>query len=164
MKTFLFSLLFFVTAVSTSYALDPATGEIILTLQGKITVTNSDNRAELDRETLQKLPQHSITTETPWTEGKKTFSGPMLRDVLALVGAAGSTLTMIAINDYSVQVPVEDSVRYDTILALRLDGEILTVRSKGPLWLIYPWSTNDKLRTETYYSRSIWQLKSIDIV
>ena len=39
----------------------------------------------------------------------------------------------------------------------------LTVRQRGPLWVIYPWSDQPNLQNEVYYSRSIWQLKALEV-
>ena len=35
-------------------------------------------------------------------------------------------------------------------------------RDKGPLWVIYPYHDNIDYRSETIYSRSIWQLDRIE--
>jgi hypothetical protein len=39
----------------------------------------------------------------------------------------------------------------------------MPVRDKGPLFIIYPFDTDASLRSERYYSRAAWQLKSIEI-
>lgn len=164
MKTILACLLLlFALPATAALALDPPKGQILLTISGKITALNTGGNALLDSAMLQALPQYKVTGETPWTEGSVVFSGPLLRDVLDLVGENGENLRMTAINDYQVTVPVSDARTYDAILAMSLNGEPLTIRTKGPLWLIYPWGDVDALRTETYYSRSIWQLKTIDV-
>ena len=144
-------------------ALDFPRGPVILTLSGMINRTNAAGNAVLDAAVLKSLPQITIVTDTPWTEGQIRFEGPLLRDVLQLVGAEGKSLKAIAINDYFVEIPATDAEMYDVILAMRLDDNDLNVRSKGPLWVIYPWKDNENLRSETYYSRSIWQLMRIDV-
>ncbi len=144
-------------------ALDFPRGPVILTLSGMINRTNAAGNAVLDAAVLKSLPQITIVTDTPWTEGQIRFEGPLLRDVLELVGAEGKSLKAIAINDYFVEIPATDAEMYDVILAMRLDDNDLNVRSKGPLWVIYPWKDNENLRSETYYSRSIWQLMRIDV-
>ena len=144
-------------------ALDFPRGPVILTLSGMINRTNAAGNAVLDAAVLKSLPQITIITDTPWTEGQIRFEGPLLRDVLELVGAEGKSLKAIAINDYFVEIPATDAEMYDVILAMRLDDNDLNVRSKGPLWVIYPWKDNENLRSETYYSRSIWQLMRIDV-
>jgi len=164
MKTLLttfFFLLFLPAAMA--LALDSPKGPVLLTLHGKISATNTGNAAQFDETMLQTLPQHTVKAETPWNDGVTSFSGPLLRDVLQMAGASGDNLLMTAINNYQVTVPVSDAKDYNCILAMSVDGTLLTVRTKGPLWLIYPWDKFDELRTETYYSRSIWQLKDIDV-
>ncbi len=157
-------LLFSLSLLSTSvFALDYPRGPVLLTLSGSINRTNLAGNAVLDAAVLKSLPQEKLFTDTPWTEGKVTFEGPLLRDVLKLVGAKGRTLKAVAINDYSVEIPATDAESYDVIIAMRLNDKDLNVRSKGPLWIIYPWNDNEDLRSETYYARSIWQLVQIDV-
>lgn len=152
----------FITSFS-SVALDLPQGQIILTISGSIERANKEDSAALDAAILKSLPQYTIETDTPWTSGITRFEGPLLRDVLELVGARGKVLKTIAINDYFVDIPVSDVETFDVLLAMRMDNRELTVRTKGPLWIIYPWSNHDKLRSETFYSRSIWQLEHIQV-
>ena len=39
----------------------------------------------------------------------------------------------------------------------------MSVREKGPLWIVYPYDSNIAFQTETIYARSIWQLDRISI-
>ena len=91
------------------------------------------------------------------------FEGVLARDLLSDTGAEGSVIDAIALNDYTVSIPVMDFDAYGVILAYRKDGENLTVRDRGPLWVIYPWSDQSDLQNELYYSRSIWQLRAIEV-
>ena len=84
--------------------------------------------------------------------------------MLEEVGATGSRLIIRALNDYAAEVPVIDAVDFDTILAIDMNGEPMTVRNKGPLFLIYPFDTNPDLYNEKYFSRSVWQIKEIVVV
>ena len=164
MKTLLTSLLLIaILPTSMVLALDQPEGTILLTFIGKITTTNTEGAAQFDAAMLQAMRQQKVKAATPWIEGVTEFSGPLLRDVLQMAGANGDSLLMTAINEYQVKVPVSDAENFNCILSMSADGEILTMRTKGPPWLIYPWDTLDNLRTETYYSRSIWQLKAIDV-
>jgi hypothetical protein len=45
-----------------------------------------------------------------------------------------------------------------------MDGKTMSVRDKGPLWIIYPYDSSADYRTEVVYSRSIWQLDRIEAV
>ncbi len=139
------------------------TGKVVLTLTGKVSKTNNGARAEFDMAMLEALPQQSFTTNTPWYKEPRKFTGPLLRDVLAAAGASGKSLKAVALNDYKVALPAEDTDRYGVIVARLLDDKPMPVRDKGPLFIIYPFDTDATLRSERYYSRAAWQLKSIEI-
>ena len=49
-----------------------------------------------------------------------------------------TSCAFVAANDYYVDIPTEDFTTYDAILAMEADGERLSRREKGPLWLMYP--------------------------
>lgn len=139
-------------------------GEVILEATGQIEVTNVSDSAQFDLEMLKSLEPIELTTSTIWTEGVHTFTGVPLKTLLDHLGIEAGTLRMTAINDYMVEVPVEDGVENGPILAFAIDGELMSVRDKGPLWLIYPFDAEPKYRSEVYYSRSIWQLNRIEAV
>jgi hypothetical protein len=138
------------------------TGEVILTLSGAISVRNAGTTAEFDLAMLEAMPKAVIKTSTPWTEGVATFDGVALGDLLKAVGASGARITASALNDYSATLPTGDA---DTgaIVAYRVDGRHLSVREKGPLWIIYPLDGKPELKSETIYARCVWQLRSLAI-
>ncbi|MEE4011942.1 molybdopterin-dependent oxidoreductase [Roseibium sp. FZY0029] len=139
-------------------------GDVILVVTGNIENTNKGDSAEFDMEMLESLDGLSKTLETPWTDGTTAFSGPKLRAVLEKVGARGSKLIVKALNDYSAEVPMEDAETYDTMLATKMNGEHMSVRNKGPVFLIYPFDTNPELFNEKYFSRSVWQIREVEVV
>jgi len=135
----------------------------ILTMTGTITHTNAAAGAAFDAEMLAALPRQTIVTTTPWYDGARTFEGPLLRDVLAVVGASGRTLKIAALNDYAADVPFADALAYNVVIADRIDGKPIPVRERGPLFIIYPFDQIPQLKTEQYYQRSVWQVKSIEV-
>ena len=74
------------------------------------------------------------------------------------------SISAVAINDYSVDIPVSDAEEGGPIIAYAMDGQPMSRRDKGPLWVIYPYSSSSKFRSEVIYSRSIWQLDRIEAV
>lgn len=152
-------------ACSTSWALalDKPTGDVILTITGNVTEANAGDTAQFDAAMLDKLASRTGQMETPWTTGKVTFSGPLLRAILEEAGAKGTTLTVKALNDYASEVPMEDATALDTILATKMDGKPMSVRDKGPLFLIYPFDLDPALYNEKYFARSVWQIKEIEV-
>ena len=145
-------------------ALGAPTGPVVLSISGALALANRNGRADFDMAMLERLPQRSLRVETPWYGGARRFSGPLLRDVLAAAGAKGSTLRLIALNDYSVDMPFDDAQRYDVILARELDGKAMSVREKGPLFVMYPFEAQPQLRNAVYFGRCVWQLRSIELL
>jgi hypothetical protein len=122
-----------------------------------------EGAARFDRQALEALPQHRITTSTPWTDGVSVFEGPLLCDLLERVGADGTVLQARALNDYAVEIPVSDCERYPVILALTRDGERLSRRDMGPIWIVYPRDDFPELQLETINARWIWQLTELEV-
>jgi len=157
----IFFVLFLAVAGS---ALDAPKGPGVVTFKGLITQKNRGDTAVLDAAMLDKLKTYTVKTVTPWYTGAQTFDGPSLADVLKLVGATGKTLKIIALNDYAIDVPLEDAALYSPILARRIGGVALTPRDKGPLFLVYPYDSKPELSTEKFYARSAWQIAVIEVL
>ncbi len=49
------------------------------------------------------------------------------------------------------------------MLAHKMNGESIPVKTKGPLFIVYPYDTSKTLQSSVYYERSAWQLKSLSI-
>lgn len=130
----------------------------ILSLNGYSKQLGRQVEARLSYRDLVQLPQVTVVTQIHWTKGDVKFSGPLLRDVIASVKLSGSQLKATAANDYSVNIPFADFESHNVILALKREDKRLTLRTKGPIWVIYPWNDTAELRQGIYYSRSIWQL------
>ena len=143
--------------------LERPAGRVLLRVTGAIEKRNDGDAAVFDRAMLEALPQTTVRTTTPWTEGVTEFRGPLGRVLLERVGTTGSQLNATAINVYTVSIPVADFREHDVIIALTRDGKPMRVRDRGPLWVIYPWSDEPQLRTEVHHGRSIWQLKAIAV-
>jgi hypothetical protein len=138
-------------------------GTPILTLTGAVARTNADGAAAFDAAQIAALPRHSITTGTPWYDTPRRFEGPLLRDVLLAVGATGRTLHVEALNDYASDLPFADTLIYDVVIADRIDGQPIPVRERGPLFIMYPFDQVPQLKSEQYYQRAVWQVKSIAV-
>jgi len=138
-------------------------GPVILTVTGNISNTNSGGEARFDLAMLENLPGRTTTTETPWTEGKVSFEGPLGQALLDLVGAEGDTLLVTALNDYEADIPTSDFANWPVILATHMNGEAMSVREKGPLFVIYPVDADPTLYNEVVFSRSVWQVKTIEV-
>jgi len=138
-------------------------GAVVLTVSGSIGRSNADGRAEFDLAMLRELGVIRFATNTIWTDGVSTFEGVPLRAVLRAVEAAGPLVTATALNDYSVTIPMAEVEAEAPIIAFLRDGRPMSVRDKGPLWVIYPYDDNPAYRTEMIYARSIWQLDRLRV-
>ncbi|GEN27410.1 oxidoreductase [Halovibrio variabilis] len=138
-------------------------GPVILTISGNIAHTNVGSDAQFDRAMLAALPQHAFETGTPWTEGRNHYRGPLMRELLAQVGADSDTVHVAALNGYEADIPVSDFEDYDVILALAKDGDAIPIREYGPLWVLYPFDQDDVLLSEKVRFRAVWQVMHINV-
>lgn len=147
-----------VLALGLGAAVQAATDDrVLLTVQ----VDGSDGETTFTRDQLQALGETSFETETIWTSGTQTFTGVSLKALIAHLGVSSGVMQARAINDYMVEVPLSDAVEGGPIIAYERNGKEMSVRSKGPLWIVYPYDSNPSYKTEAIYSRSIWQLEGI---
>lgn len=127
-----------------------------------LTVTESEgHRTDLDLAGIESLGLVAVETVTPWTEGMQRFEGVPLARLIDAVAPGATMIEATAINAYAIEIPVEDARRHGMLVATRLNGRPMSVRDKGPLWIIYPWSQHPELDRPTYHARSIWQLRTI---
>jgi hypothetical protein len=154
---------FALSAVGAALALEPAKGKVILTISGKVADKNTKDSANFDLAMIKALPQKTFSTLTPWDKSPIKFTGPLLRDVLAAAKASGTTLKAVALNDYQTSIPLDDAQKFDVIVAHQMNDQDIPVKTKGPLFIVYPFDTKAELRSATYYERSAWQLKAITV-
>ncbi len=138
-------------------------GPVILTVTGHIAQTNAPGRAEFDRAMLETLGIETLTTTTSWTDGPQRFEGVRASTLLKAVGAEGTTVEAIALNDYVAEIPIETLRDFPVLLALRQNGEALTTRDKGPVWIVFPRDDYPELNDPRIDIRWVWQLESIDV-
>lgn len=137
------------------------TGRIILDVSGAIARTNAPAKARFDRATLDAMASSTLSTSTPWTRGVQTFEGFPLATLLEAVQAHGTTVKAIALNDYSATLPLDDSLAAGAFVAVRQNGEPMSIRDRGPLWIVFPYDTDRRLTTDAYLNRSVWQIREL---
>ncbi|XGA80652.1 molybdopterin-dependent oxidoreductase [Halomonas sp. CH40] len=138
-------------------------GQVILKMSGNIARTNVGEEAHFDFAMLTDLPQHQYYTGTPWTNQPFHYSGPLMRDLLGYLGAEGERTHVSALNGYEAYIPTRDFVEYDVLLALKRNGEPISIREYGPLWVLYPFDHNTELLSEMFRSRAVWQVMKINV-
>lgn len=136
-------------------------GPVMLTVAGAI---GADGAARaFDEAALRDVAWQAVTTHTSFTEGPQDFAGVPLAALLEAVGAEGATLRATALNDYSVEFPAELAAAHDVLLAIEHNGTRMSVRDKGPIWIVFPLSPEEA--SERLFDREmVWQLARIDVL
>lgn len=122
---------------------------------GILDKTLSDNE-------LLELPQAEITTELPWIDGMTQFSGVQITDIFDhLETPTPENITFVALNNYQIEIAINDIEKYQPIIASRKNGKTMSVRDKGPFWVIFPLSEYPEINNTDYHAKMIWQLKEV---
>ena len=151
------------TASEVSGALAKPSGPVILTVTGAIAQTNAPGRAEFDLAMLEALGVETVTTTTSWTDGPQVFEGVRASKLLKAVGAEGTAVDATALNDYVAEIPMDLLQNFPTLLAFRQNGDAMTSRDKGPVWLVFPRDDFPELNDPRIDIRWVWQLESINV-
>ncbi|SDX69755.1 hypothetical protein SAMN05444006_12512 [Allgaiera indica] len=147
-----------------AWAVASPRGVVLLTVKRAIPGQGTPSVKRFDMAMLQALPHRSFTTTTIWTKGPQRFEGVLLRDLMRALGAPpGAMLLAHAQNAYSARIPLSSATDPGPIIAYLRNGKPMSLREKGPLWLVFPYDADRRWQTEVVYSRSIWQLDQITI-
>ena len=112
---------------------------------------------------LQALPQKAFKTKHTWATVVQEFSGPLLTDVIQQICPQAKEVYLRSLDQYSVTIDFQKVVKYEAILALTIDGKPLTVREKGPIWLMI--NTDDlNIAARTLDNMLVWQLYYIQVL
>ena len=152
------------TVPAFAISLEEPQGPVLLTVTGAVPVTNAPEGAQFDLHMLESIGTTTFTTATIWTEGAQRFTGVSLHDLVQALQVTEGSLRAVAINEYSAEIPLEDAVPEGPIIAWARNGSLMSVRDKGPLWIVYPFDDYPEYRSEIIFARSIWQLDHIEVL
>ena len=119
---------------------------------------------ELTMQDLAELPQNGFETSTIWSNGLQRFDGVLLTDLAAHLEVDGEVLELSALNEYLVDFDMSLEVERQALVATSRNGEPMSSRDKGPLWVVFPYDKDEAFQTETVYALSIWQLDRISVL
>ena len=142
----------------------PLAGPVILTITGLDPARFPDGRQEFDMVGLQSLGERQITTSSMWTRGANLYTGVMLHSLIDHLKLEDGSVKLTALNDYAIVMPVIEATSEAPMLAYMVNGAPMTVRDKGPIWVIYPFDSDKKFRNDQIYARSVWQLNRIEVL
>ncbi|ATX66713.1 hypothetical protein BG454_13520 [Roseinatronobacter bogoriensis subsp. barguzinensis] len=116
---------------------------------------------------LVELGLTDIATSTVWTQDVDVYSGVLLADLLTELGvglnARGGSVTLDAMDGYSATISFETILSARPLLAFHRNHRPMPVRAQGPFWLIFDYDSDARLRTETHYAKSVWQVVRLKI-
>jgi len=141
---------------------------VVLSIQGKFEGQNSEvqnkNVIELDLASLTKLESTTFTTNQPWTDEPKKYTGVRINTLLDHIGATSSRFEALASNEYTFILSDIDFEKYPVIIAYKIDGEFLETRKLGPLLIVFPFDDYPELLNESNKAASVWQLIEMRIL
>ena len=128
-------------------------------------VTGEQDSRQYSLAELEALGLYTVTTATFWPEDDGSYQGVLLSDVLADAGLANAeAVNVLALDHFSQTIPRQDWTRWPLLLATRRDQQPLSIRSKGPLRIIYPRDMDSELERGTYRLRWVWMIDRLTAV
>lgn len=139
-------------------------GDVILTVAGALGTTNDGDTILMDVATIESVGVVEYQVHDPFENRDKLFRGVLMRDLLNVwqVDGAATTLNLVALNDYRVDVPIATLRQVPVLFALQADGTYMRPDYRGPAMLIFPYGHYkfERPLTDAYW---IWQIKSITV-
>ena len=85
--------------------------------------------------------------------------------VLDVIGSNTETTTLKGkpLNDYPIEASIADAREWPTIVAVKLDGKYMSVRDKGPLWLVDLRHMSAQFGNGKFNACWIWQIATIKV-
>lgn len=135
--------------------LSPAEGPVVLTIAGNIDNTNRpsfdefkdpfinyherpfEKAAEFDLPMLEALGMHEIEVNYEGWPAPVRLAGPRLNDVLDAVGAEPEAMVVLALDGFAVDFTDEDLNSEDWIVAIKQDGDYMSLGQRGPAWVVF---------------------------
>jgi hypothetical protein len=136
----------------------------ILTVSGLIGAPNAGDTIVMDRATIEQVGVVEYSVHDPFADHEVSYRGVLMRDLLALwqIPETVKTAHLVALNDYAVDVPIEDFYDYPVLFALQADGVYMEPDYQGPAMLVYP-VDDYEFDLITIRRRWIWQINRIEL-
>lgn len=151
--------------LSTDQTIPLPTDETLITIRGKIQNTNQDETLLLDRETIESLQLVQFEIFDLFERKNVTFEGVLLQDLIKLwqIDPEATSLEMVALNDYQINLPLASLEEVPMLFALKQDGQYMQPDYRGPAMLIVPHFGNSSTfeHPRPYYW--IWQISTITV-
>lgn len=140
----------------------PAVNKPVLELGGQIAPPYQAKIFSLAE--LGQNGQTTLITTTQWEKTPQAWSGVALTTLLKNIGAQGTTLHVVCLNDYAVDISLQEINTYHPILAYQKNGKLMPIKEKGPLIIIWPYDQYPEIKgQQKYHNWAAWQVKEIQV-
>jgi len=136
---------------------------VLLVVEVPKKMDGSSTQIQFTLADLSKMPMVDFETETIWFTGSQKFAGVPLEALMQEIGVTEGTLIVSAADGHSIDFDLSLAKEFGSIIAYKRNGELLTVRKKGPLRLVYDYERFPPLVRDKLYSHSIWQITRIEV-
>jgi len=137
-------------------------GAPVLTVTGRIALTNDAAVLLLDQATLDRLGMVLVTVYEPWVKQNMQFQGVWLADLIKLTRPDGDarTIHLTALDDYQIDLTMADAMAGGILLATRTgSGGPIAVEDGGPTRVVFIRGTPAGSSADQW----IWSLANIDV-
>ncbi|OLQ90911.1 hypothetical protein BIY21_02575 [Vibrio ponticus] len=111
---------------------------------------------------LEEFPTTSFETRLPWFPDQRSFTGIPVTKLVERYGDDNTfAVTFLALNDYAATSTVDDIRKFSPIVAVKMNGEPMKIRHKGPYWLIFNLNKHPEIDHIGYHAQMVWQIDEI---
>lgn len=112
---------------------------------------------------LEILPTYEIRTVTNYLP-IHTYTGVRFSDFAEKYNIHSDKVRIFAWDDYSYTIPTEELIKYDVILAYKIDSKYIDLSELGPYVIIYPEDSQHELQKVDINAKTVWQVKTIKVL
>ncbi|HEX2698393.1 MAG TPA: molybdopterin-dependent oxidoreductase [Anaerolineales bacterium] len=140
-------------------------GDVVLTMDGKISQSNAGNTLQFDMATLESIGVVQYKVDDPFAKKTILYAGVLLSQLLKVAGASSdaTSLTLWALDDYSTDMKISDANRWPILIATRADGAHMPTDQNGPLISVFPFNDFPEIDHLTYDAQWLWALAKITV-
>ena len=136
--------------------LKPAAGKPIVMFKGLV---NGGKPLAADLASFDALPEHRLTIVEPFVKRSMSFTGVAFVDLLTAAKATGKSVTIHALDDFKATMDASVLREAGVLLATRVDGKTIDVKSGGPVRLVFPPSSEAGKDTNLW----VWSIDQITV-
>jgi hypothetical protein len=122
-------------------------------------LVNGGRPIAADLASFDALPTQSLTVVEPFVKKSMTFTGVGFADLLNAAKATGKSVTVHALDDFTQTLDTTRLREAGVLLATRVNGKVIEVKSGGPVRLVFPPSAEAGKNTDHW----VWSIDQITV-